>query len=83
MSTTTGRLVLALAAGVLLVTLAGRCSGDTDHHLRRGLADGCQPSGTLRPAKGGPASCDECCKVGRAYPTYACSPPVTGSTRPS
>jgi len=34
-------------------------------------------SGTLRPTKGVP-SCDECCNAGRAYPTYVCSPPVTG-----
>ncbi|CAL4886521.1 unnamed protein product [Urochloa decumbens] len=76
-TTTSSRLTLALA-GVLLVTLAGRCSGDDDH-VRRELADGCQPSGTLRPTKS--HSCDECCKAGQAYPTYQCSPPVTGSTR--
>nr|XP_034594161.1 uncharacterized protein LOC117855869 [Setaria viridis] len=78
MSIATSRLVLALA-GVLLVAMAGRCSGD-DHGHRRELADGCQQSGTLRPDKG--HSCDECCKAGKSYPTYRCSPPVvSGSTK--
>jgi hypothetical protein len=78
MSITTSRLVLALA-GVLPVAVAVRCSGDDHGHRRRELADGCQQSGTLRPDKS--HSCDECCKAGQAYPTYRCSPPVTGSTR--
>ncbi|CAL4968059.1 unnamed protein product [Urochloa decumbens] len=76
MSTTSRLLLLAVAISLMLGTLPGLCCvGEPE---RRELADGCQPSGTLRPTKS--HSCDECCKVGQAYPTYTCSPPVTGST---
>ncbi|GJM87881.1 hypothetical protein PR202_ga03879 [Eleusine coracana subsp. coracana] len=43
--------------------------------IREVVADGCQPSGALRPSKS--HSCEDSCKAGRSYPTYTCSPPTT------
>lgn len=81
MSTTSRLPLLALAGLLLLGTFAScGCSCDDDDVHRRELADGgCQPSGTLRPSKS--HSCEDCCKAGRSYPTYACSPPTSGSTK--
>jgi len=39
------------------------------------LVERCTTADQERP------SCDECCKAGRAYPTYPCSQSVTGSTK--
>lgn len=49
----------------------------------RSLLQTCQPSGSIQGRSG---NCNtengsECCKNGRRYTTYGCSPPVTGSTR--
>ncbi|GJN41468.1 hypothetical protein PR202_gn00848 [Eleusine coracana subsp. coracana] len=76
----TGKLLMLSLAGLLLTTFAAVAAGRCDDDVRgRELADGCQPSGTLRPSKS--HSCEDCCKAGRSYPTYACSPPTSGSTK--
>lgn len=45
----------------------------------------CNPSGSLTGSQPPPGQCDPssatCCEVGQAYPTYTCSPPVTGQTQ--
>ncbi|XP_062201209.1 kiwellin-1-like [Phragmites australis] len=50
----------------------------------RALLQTCQPNGSI-PGKSGscnPENGSECCKDGRRYTTFACSPPVTaGGTR--
>jgi hypothetical protein len=70
--------VLAAASLLLLVTLPGLCRGGEP--ARRELSDGCKASGVLRPSKS--HSCVDCCKAGKSYPTYRCSPPVvSGSTK--
>lgn len=78
MATTNCLLALAIA-GLVLVSLPGLSRGDVDARRGRELAGGCNPSGTLRPSRS--HSCQDCCKAGRSYPTYACSPATTGSTK--
>ncbi|KAH0782672.1 hypothetical protein KY290_002270 [Solanum tuberosum] len=46
----------------------------------------CQPSGKIRGIKPPPGQCNtendsDCCKKGKMYTTYKCSPPVTGNTK--
>ncbi|KAK6804523.1 hypothetical protein RDI58_002307 [Solanum bulbocastanum] len=46
----------------------------------------CQPSGSIRGIKPPPGQCNpendsDCCKQGKMYTTYTCSPPVTGNTK--
>ncbi|CAN4111624.1 unnamed protein product [Withania somnifera] len=46
----------------------------------------CQPSGKIRGIKPPPGQCNpendsDCCKQGKMYTTYKCSPPVTGNTK--
>uniref|UniRef100_A0A0E0K2T2 Ripening-related protein n=1 Tax=Oryza punctata TaxID=4537 RepID=A0A0E0K2T2_ORYPU len=77
---TTTNCLLALAiAGLVLVSFPGLSRGDADARRGRELAGECNPSGTLRPSRS--HSCEDCCKAGRSYPTYACSPATTGSTK--
>ncbi|KAL8119107.1 hypothetical protein AgCh_016564 [Apium graveolens] len=49
-------------------------------------AEGCSPSGKLKGKKPPPGECNqadgsECCKQGKLYTTYKCSPPVTKNTK--
>ncbi|MFS7925285.1 putative kiwellin [Helianthus anomalus] len=49
-----------------------------------GDAQSCKPSGKLRGKKPPPRACvndSDCCKVGKFYETYTCSPPVTKQTK--
>ncbi|MCD7453345.1 hypothetical protein HAX54_020643 [Datura stramonium] len=46
----------------------------------------CQPSGKIKGIKPPPGQCNpendsDCCKQGKMYTTYKCSPPVTGNTK--
>ncbi|KAK4411380.1 Kiwellin-1 [Sesamum angolense] len=46
----------------------------------------CKPSGTIRGKKPPPGQCNQendsdCCKDGKLYTTYKCSPSVTGTTK--
>ncbi|KAL2453257.1 Uncharacterized protein Adt_49240 [Abeliophyllum distichum] len=46
----------------------------------------CKPSGEIRGKNPPPNQCNQendsdCCKNGKLYPTYKCSPPVSGSTK--
>ncbi|KAG4169832.1 hypothetical protein ERO13_A12G105900v2 [Gossypium hirsutum] len=49
-------------------------------------ADTCKPSGKLRGKKPPPGKCNkghdsDCCKEGKFYDTYKCSPPVSNHTK--
>ena len=49
-------------------------------------AQGCSPSGKLKGKNPPPGQCNtgdgsECCKKGKTYTTYKCSPPVTQKTK--
>ncbi|XP_049351856.1 putative ripening-related protein 5 [Solanum verrucosum] len=49
-------------------------------------SDACQPSGKIRGVKPLPGQCNpendsDCCKQGKMYTTYTCSPPVIGNTK--
>ncbi|XP_009342497.2 putative ripening-related protein 1 [Pyrus x bretschneideri] len=49
-------------------------------------AQQCRPSGKIRGRKAPPGQCNQendsdCCKPGKMYPTYTCSPPLSGSTK--
>nr|GMD76812.1 putative ripening-related protein 1 [Ipomoea batatas]GMD82358.1 putative ripening-related protein 1 [Ipomoea batatas] len=49
-------------------------------------AGACTPSGKIRGIKPPPGECNQengsdCCKAGKMYTTYKCSPPVTGNTK--
>ncbi|KAJ0673285.1 putative kiwellin [Helianthus annuus] len=49
-----------------------------------GDAQSCKPSGKLRGKKPPPGACvndPDCCRVGKFYETYTCSPPVTKQTK--
>ncbi|CAN6588646.1 unnamed protein product [Malus baccata var. baccata] len=48
-------------------------------------AQQCRPSGRIRGRKAPPGQCNQendsdCCKAGKMYTTYKCSPPLSGST---
>ncbi|KAL5211799.1 hypothetical protein ABZP36_022646 [Zizania latifolia] len=82
MAATNYLFALAIAC-LLLVSLPGlsRCDDHNVDDPRRGrdLAEECKPSGTLRPTTS--HSCEDCCKAGKSYPTYRCSPPTSSSTK--
>ncbi|KAK6920137.1 hypothetical protein RJ641_016041 [Dillenia turbinata] len=40
----------------------------------------CRPSGYVSIKKPAPRMCKDCCKAGKLYPTYQCSPPVSSNT---
>lgn len=47
-------------------------------------AQQCRPSGIIRGKKPPPGQCNQeddsdCCKAGKMYPTYTCSPPLSGN----
>lgn len=49
-------------------------------------AQSCQPSGKIIGKKSPPGQCNkendsDCCVQGKFYPTYTCSPPVSGNTK--
>ncbi|KAK8718335.1 hypothetical protein V6N13_045572 [Hibiscus sabdariffa] len=49
-------------------------------------AQTCRPSGTIRGKNPPPGQCNtendsDCCKVGKLYTTYKCSPPVSSHTK--
>ncbi|CAB4300355.1 unnamed protein product [Prunus armeniaca] len=49
-------------------------------------AQKCRPSGKIRGRKAPAGQCNkenqsECCVAGKMYPTYTCSPPLSGSTK--
>ncbi|KAJ7962370.1 RlpA-like double-psi beta-barrel domain containing protein [Quillaja saponaria] len=49
-------------------------------------AQRCSPSGRIRGQKPPPGQCNsendsDCCKQGKMYTTYKCSPPVSGQTK--
>ncbi|KAE8734390.1 putative ripening-related protein 5 [Hibiscus syriacus] len=49
-------------------------------------AQTCRPSGTIRGKNPPPGQCNtendsDCCKVGKLYTTYKCSPPVSSRTK--
>ncbi|XP_004306797.1 PREDICTED: putative ripening-related protein 1-like [Fragaria vesca subsp. vesca] len=49
-------------------------------------SDQCRPSGRIRGRKPPPGQCNkeddsDCCKAGKMYPTYTCSPPMSGNTQ--
>ena len=51
-----------------------------------GRLQSCNPSGKIRGKKPPPGQCNQendsdCCKQGKLYTTYKCSPPVSGSTK--
>lgn len=73
-SSTIARALLAFAA-ILPLALA------TFPH--RALLQSCQPSGSIAGKSGScnPDNDSVCCVDGQRYTTFACSPPVTGSTR--
>ncbi|KAI3441802.1 Protein kinase domain-containing protein [Psidium guajava] len=69
---------LMFLSSLLLVLLAVSC-GEVQ-------AQSCRPSGRVRGKNPPPGQCNtgddsECCKDGRMYPIYRCSPPVSGHTR--
>ncbi|KAK4354052.1 hypothetical protein RND71_026246 [Anisodus tanguticus] len=50
------------------------------------LQSSCNPSAKIKGIKPPPGKCkigyqSECCKPGKSYTTYKCSPPVTGKTK--
>ncbi|KAJ8573216.1 hypothetical protein K7X08_009727 [Anisodus acutangulus] len=54
--------------------------------LQNFVTEVCQPSGKIRGIKPPPGQCNtendsDCCKQGKMYTTYQCSPPVTGNTK--
>ncbi|CAO2835648.1 unnamed protein product [Amaranthus hypochondriacus] len=55
------------------------------HFLHTTKAQTCNPTGSLIGKEPPPGECDpsgaDCCKAGRSYPTYKCSPRVTGQTQ--
>ncbi|KAL1822978.1 hypothetical protein DCAR_0310822 [Daucus carota subsp. sativus] len=63
----------------LLVLLAFLIAGNVDAHS-------CSPSGKIRGKKAPAGQCNQenysdCCVRGKLYPTYTCSPRVTGHTK--
>ncbi|KAK9103599.1 hypothetical protein Sjap_020853 [Stephania japonica] len=67
------------AVVVLLVSLVG---GD----CTRIAAQACEPSGNVRGRKPPPGQCNtenhsDCCKQGKLYPVYKCSPQATSNTK--
>nr|GMD76811.1 putative ripening-related protein 1 [Ipomoea batatas]GMD82359.1 putative ripening-related protein 1 [Ipomoea batatas] len=53
---------------------------------RLAAAGACTPSGKIRGKTPPPGECNQengsdCCKAGKMYTTYKCSPPVTGNTK--
>ncbi|XP_006647576.1 putative ripening-related protein 2 [Oryza brachyantha] len=76
MTMTNCLLVLAIV-GLVFVSFPGLSRGDGGAHRGRELAGGCKPSGTLRPTRS--HSCEDCCSARQSYPTYTCSPAITGS----
>ncbi|XP_050387355.1 uncharacterized protein LOC126803620 [Argentina anserina] len=49
-------------------------------------AQQCRPSGRIRGKKPPPGQCNkeddsDCCKAGKMYPKYTCSPPISGNTK--
>ncbi|PQM33705.1 putative ripening-related protein 1 [Prunus yedoensis var. nudiflora] len=49
-------------------------------------AQQCRPSGKIRGRKAPARQCNkendsDCCVAGKMYPTYTCSPPLSGSTK--
>ncbi|CAA2984240.1 Hypothetical predicted protein [Olea europaea subsp. europaea] len=55
-------------------------------HFSEARLQGCKPSGNIIGKKPPPGQCNQendsdCCKQGKSYPTYKCSPPVSGSTK--
>ncbi|KAL6126135.1 hypothetical protein ACLB2K_074186 [Fragaria x ananassa] len=49
-------------------------------------AQQCRPSGRIRGKKPPPGQCNQeddsdCCKAGKMYPTYTCSPSMSGNTQ--
>ncbi|KAI3441801.1 Protein kinase domain-containing protein [Psidium guajava] len=68
---------LMFLSSLLLVLLAMSCV--------EAQAQSCRPSGRVRGKNPPPGQCNtgddsECCKDGRMYPIYRCSPPVSGHT---
>ncbi|XP_073061734.1 kiwellin-1-like [Primulina eburnea] len=70
---------LGIAALLLLLVLLASLSIEARFQ-------GCKPSGKIEGKKPPPGQCNrendsDCCKQGKFYTTYKCSPPVSGSTK--
>ncbi|PHU09624.1 putative ripening-related protein 1 [Capsicum chinense] len=70
-----------VGASMLVVLVFATLSCCLDARLQA-----CQPSGKIRGIKPPPGQCNpendsDCCKKGKTYTTYKCSPPVTGNTK--
>ncbi|CAA2984238.1 Hypothetical predicted protein [Olea europaea subsp. europaea] len=55
-------------------------------HASRARLQVCKPSGKIRGKKPPPGECNQendsdCCKEGKLYDKYTCSPPVSGRTK--
>ncbi|CAA2992643.1 putative ripening-related protein 1 [Olea europaea var. sylvestris] len=55
-------------------------------HFSEARLQACNPSGKIIGKKPPPGQCNpqndsDCCKQGKSYPTYKCSPSVSGSTK--
>ncbi|XP_042001289.1 putative ripening-related protein 1 [Salvia splendens] len=60
--------------------------GEMEIKWSDGRLQSCNPSGKIRGKKPPPGQCNQendsdCCKQGKLYTTYKCSPPVSGSTK--
>ncbi|PKI11374.1 hypothetical protein CRG98_049542, partial [Punica granatum] len=70
-------LSLKLLCVMLLILVATQWPGSE--------AQSCRPSGQIRGKKPPPGQCNtgndsDCCKEGKMYPVYKCSPTVSGNT---